>query len=99
MLERIRRLNRLAAELSRETGAYVADIDRAFAHIGARTLRSDYRLQGRLAAEVGGHAIAWTLLSGPLDDWIEPEIQQAARTFLGGLQQIDALVNRRLART
>lgn len=74
LLERIRRLNRLAAELSRETACYVADIDRAMAHVGGRVLNADYRLASQRAAEAAGHAIVWSLLSGPLDDAVSPEI-------------------------
>lgn len=96
-VERIRRLNRMAAELSHDFGVSVVDIDRAFAHVGGRTLQTDYRLGGRLAAEVGGHALAWSLLALGLDDVIPPDVQDRARAFEGGLQQINALVSRRLA--
>jgi hypothetical protein len=95
--ERIRRLNRMAVELSHDFGVSVSDIDRAFAHIGGRTLQTDYRLNGRLAAEVAGHSLAWSLLSLGLDDVISPEVQDRARAFEGGLQQINTLVSRRLA--
>jgi hypothetical protein len=97
IVERIRRLNRMAAELSHDFGVSVVDIDRAFAHIGGRTLQTDYRLSGRLAAEVAGHSLAWSLLSLGLDDVISPEVQDRARTFEGSLQQINTLVSRRLA--
>ncbi len=97
IVERIRRLNRLAAELSHDFGVSVVDVDRAFAHIGGRTLQTDYRLSGRLAAEAGGHALAWSLLAIGLDDVIPPEVQDRARAFEGGLQQINTLVSRRLA--
>jgi hypothetical protein len=97
VIERIRRLNRMAAELSHDFGVSVIDIDRAFAHIGGRTLQTDYRLSGRLAAEVGGHVLAWTLLALGLDDVIPPDVQERARTFEGSLRQINALVSRRLA--
>ena len=95
-LERIRRLNRMALDLSHDLGVGIVDIDRAFAHIGGRTLQTDYRLTGVLAAEVGGHTIAWSLLSFGLDDTIDPQVQEGAKRVLGGLQQIDVLVNRRL---
>ena len=97
MLERIRRLDRLAAELSRDLGVAVVDIDRAFAHIGGRTLATDWRLDGRLAAEVAGHGLVWSLLSLVLDEVISPETQDRARTFHGGLGEINTLVSRRLA--
>jgi hypothetical protein len=98
ILERIRRLNRMVLELSHDFGVSVVDIDRAFAHIGGRTLQTDYRLSGRLAAEVGGHSLAWTLLALGLDDVIPPEVQDRAREFEGDLRQINTLVSRRLAR-
>lgn len=67
LLERIRRLNLLAAEISHETGAGVIDVDRSFAHLGARTLETDYRLEGRRAAELGGKVIAEMLLAYGID--------------------------------
>ena len=96
-LERIRRLNRLTAELSHDLGVTVVDIDRAFAHIGGRVLASDYRLGGRLAAEVAGHTLVWSLLSLGLDEVISPEVQERAMAFHGGLREINRLVSRRLA--
>jgi hypothetical protein len=96
VVERIRRLDRMVVDLSHEFGVGVIDIDRAFAHIGGRTLQTDYRLAGVLAAEVAGHAIAWSLLSFGLDEAVDPDLQEKAKAFLGGLPQIDALVGRRL---
>jgi hypothetical protein len=95
--ERIRRLNLLAAELSHDTGAGIIDIDRAFAHHGARALKTDYRLSGAVAAEVAAHTIVWSVLSVGLDDAVAPEIQQRAMQFQGALWQIGDLLNRRLA--
>ena len=97
LLERIRRLNRMAVELSHELGVGVIEIDRAFAHIGGRALESDYLLMGPLAAEVSGHTTVWSLLSFGLDDTIDPRLQEMAKTLLGGLNRIDAFVSRRLA--
>ena len=96
-LERIRRLNRLALDLSHDLGVTVADIDRAFAHIGGRTLGADYRLSGRLAAEVAAHTIVLSLLWLGLDEIVPPAVQDRARAFQGPLSGIDALVRRRLA--
>ena len=96
-LERIRRLDRMALDLSHDLGVTVVDIDRAFAHIGARIAGVDYRLEGRIAAEVAGHTIALGLLSLGLDDILPPEVQERARAFHGPLSSIDALVRRRLA--
>jgi hypothetical protein len=96
-LERIRRLDRMAADLSCDLGATVVDIDRAFAHIGGRVLQTDYRLDGRLAAEVAGHALVWCVLALGLDDVIPPEVEHRARAFQGSLKEINRLVSRRLA--
>jgi hypothetical protein len=96
-LERIRRLDRMTLDLSHTFGLTVVDIDRAFAHIGARTLGTDYQLNGRIAAEVGGHALTLCLLTLGLDDTIPPEVQERARGYHGPLRQIDTLVRRRLA--
>jgi len=96
-LERIRRLDRLALDLSHDLGASVVDIDRAFAHIGARTMGTDYRLGGRIAAEVAAHAVVLCLLSLGLDEVIPPEVQERARAFHGPLSAINVLVQRRLA--
>lgn len=96
-LERIRRLNRMAADLSLAQGLGVIDIDRAFAHIGGDVLRTDLRLQGNVAAEVAGHTMAWSLLSFGLDDVIDPAIQESARAALGNIHQIDNLLLKRLA--
>ena len=98
LLERIRRLNRMAVALSHELGVMVIDIDRAFADIGARRLKTDYRLGGPLAAEVSGHTMAWALLSIGLDDIVAPDVQEKAKTILGNLQSIGALLDRRLRR-
>jgi hypothetical protein len=97
LLERIRRLNRMAVELSHELGIAVIDIDRAFAHIGGRALESDYRLMGLVAAEVSGHTTVWSLLSFGLDHTVDPRVQEKAKALLGGLSRIDALVGQRLA--
>jgi hypothetical protein len=97
LLVRIRRLNLMAAHLSHVLGVGVIDIDRAFAHIGGKVLQTDYRLGGVLAAEVAGHTTAWSLLSFGLDEAVEPGLQERAKSVLGGLQRIDALVGRRLS--
>jgi hypothetical protein len=97
LLERIRRLNRMAVELSNELGVAVIEIDRAFAHVGGRALETDYLLMGPLAAEVSGHTTAWSLLSFGLDETIDPRLQEKAKALLGGLNRIDSLLSRRLA--
>lgn len=98
MLERVRRLNRLAMDLSHAFGVGVIDFDRDLAHVGGRALHSDHELTGVLAAEVAGHAVAWALLSVGLDEVVDPEVQERAKAALGDMRGIDALINRRLAR-
>jgi len=93
-VERIRGLNLLATALSHDTGAGVIDIDRTFAHLGARALDTDYRLSGTVATRVAAHTIAWSVLSAGLDDAITPEILEGATQFLGPLWQIGDLLNR-----
>jgi len=82
LMIRIRRLNLLAAEISREMGAYVIDLDRVLADIGARRLQTDYRLTGKSAAEMSGHFIAVTVIANALDAFVSFEIQDAAGALL-----------------
>jgi hypothetical protein len=99
LVERIRRLNLMAVNLSQEFGIGVVDVDRAMAHFGGRNLGSDFRLSGDLAADVAGHTLAWCLLSYGLDDLIDPAIQERARIALGGLHTIpEILLKRQSAR-
>jgi hypothetical protein len=79
---RIRRLNLLAAEISREMGAYVIDLDRILADIGARRLQTDYRLAGNAAADMAGHFIALTLINNAFDSFVSFEVQDAAEAIL-----------------
>jgi len=79
ILVRIRRLNLLAMTLSNELGLLVADIDRDLAHVGARTLQTDYRLLGQYAAQFVGKSMAMTMLLAGLDDFAPFETQEAAR--------------------
>ena len=95
-MERIRRLNLLATELSHDFGFNVADIDRVFAHFGARELGTDCRLTGPVAAEVAGYVIADAVLASALDHLIPPEVQEQARQFQGPLETLNDLVARRL---
>ena len=97
-LARLRDRAGAKAEVLGELGATVVDIDRVLAHIGGRGAQCDYRLGGRIAAEVAGYAVAHSLLSVGLDDAIPVDIQERAKLYLGELQQIDVLVNRRLNR-
>lgn len=92
----IRRLNFLAAEISRETRAYVIDVDRVLADIGARSLQTDYRLGGQAAAEIAGHFIALTLINNAFDDSVSYELQDAAKDVLTlGRPSIAALDNKK----
>ncbi len=79
---RIRKLNLLAAELSRETGLFVIDIDRVLADIGARALTTDYRLSGPYAAGAVAKTIATTLLTTGFDAFAAFEVQEAALAAL-----------------
>ena len=90
--ERIRRLNLLAAELSHDTGVGVVDIDRVFAHIGARELGTDYRQSGAMAADVAAHAIVSGMLAIALDDVILPDEQNRAKRFHGDLSTLVTFV-------
>jgi hypothetical protein len=96
-VERIRRLNLLATELSCDLGTYVADLDRIFAYLGARLLRTDYRLVGRLAPAAAAHSIAAAILAAGLDDLIPPEIQEQAKRFQGDVAALVRAGARRLS--
>jgi hypothetical protein len=79
---RIRRLNFLAAELSRQTGAFVVDVDRVIADIGGRNLQADYRLDSPAAATVAGHAVALCIVANGLDAFVPFELQDKAREII-----------------
>lgn len=91
LVERILRLNLLAVQLSHATGVGVIDIDRIFGYFGGRLVRTDYRLGGKLAAELAGHAIVDSLLEAGLDDVIPPDVRERAK-------QVHAAVLGRLSR-
>jgi hypothetical protein len=82
LIVRIRRLNLLAAEISRESGAYVIDLDRVLGDVGARRLQTDYRLAGDAAAEMAGHFMALTVLGNAPDELVTFQVQEAAREIL-----------------
>jgi hypothetical protein len=94
LIERIRRLNLAAVELSRETGIMVIDLDRIFAHIGARTLRTGHRLEGPAAAELAGYTIVSSILAAGLDDFIPSEIQERAKQLRGPVSPIGTFIKR-----
>ena len=98
LVERIRRLNLMAIGLSYESGVGIVDIDRAMAHLGGRNLQSDFLLSGDSAADVVGHALAWSLLSFGLDTVIDPTNQEKAKITLGDLRKVPEILRIRQAR-
>ncbi|MEP7208394.1 MAG: hypothetical protein ABI920_15770 [Casimicrobiaceae bacterium] len=85
IVERIRRLDLLAAELSYATGCAVVDVDRDLAHIGAARMQCDFQLRGGIAERVMGHVIAAAILSVGLDDVVEAKLRALALRRLGKL--------------
>jgi hypothetical protein len=85
-LARIRRLNLLAAELSRETGLFVIDLDRSFADIGALRLQTDYRLGGQYASDAAAKFIALAIVSAGLDAYVSFDVQDAAKLTINDVQ-------------
>jgi hypothetical protein len=88
---RLRQLNLLATELSREYGALVIDLDRILADIGARRLETDYRLGGPIAADVASKAVAIGIVANALDNFAAVEAQDAARLVLDNYRPAVAL--------
>jgi hypothetical protein len=88
---RIRRLNLLAADISREHGAFVIDIDRRLADVGARRLGTDYRLQGAAAADLTGNAIAMEIVLNGLGTLASFDVQDRARDVLAQYKSAVAL--------
>ena len=78
---RIRRLNLLAIELSREHAVCVIDLDRVLADVGARRLRTDYRLGGD-AVDLAAKTIATGIVVDALDAVIPFEVQDRARAII-----------------
>jgi hypothetical protein len=89
---RIRRLNLLAAELSRDYGAFVIDIDRQLADVGARRLETDYTLRGEAAAKLAGNAIAVGIVLNGLDGFVSVEMQDRAKAALAQSKSTVALL-------
>lgn len=96
LIERIRRLNLLAAELSQAFNTYVVDLDRTLSFFGAATLQSDFRLVGHRAAEAAGHAVVTTLFAAGLGGLVPVERQAIGAKRHGGLHQLAAVVEPRL---
>lgn len=87
-LIRIRRLNLLATELSREFGAFVIDIDRVLADIGGGVLKTDYRLTSEAAAELAGHTLAIGLSTNALDGFLPFEAQERVTALINASQSV-----------
>jgi hypothetical protein len=99
LLRRIRRLNLLATELSREFGALVIDIDRVFANLGAWRLATDYRLGGPAAIDLAARTLALGIVSDALDPFVPFELQAEAHRQLDAHQlPVDNRVDIELAR-
>ena len=94
-IERIRRLNLLATEISHDAGINVIDIDRVFAHVGGRALATDYRLAGSRAAALAADTIVGAFLAVGMDEVLEPECLERARELHA--QQKDAITDVGLA--
>ena len=93
-LERIRRLNLLAAELSHDLDIGVIDFDRQFADIGARTLETSYRLEGGGAREIAAYTVVKTLLaSGAFEDRIDDATIEQARAAHASTYQANAVAS------
>jgi|GEM_PF-1734920 len=82
LLRRIRKLNLLATDLSREFGAFVVDIDRVFADIGGVTLGTDYRLNGDKAAQLAGQELALNIATNGCDPFVGFDVQDRARKHI-----------------
>ena len=77
-LVRLRRLNLLAANLSQTYSAFVADVDRDLADVGARRLETDYRLGGAAATDLASWTLAACILTNALDGLASFDVQDAA---------------------
>lgn len=101
-LERIRRLDLLAAELSHAHGAGVVDIDRMLADAGGRRLGCDWRLASADGVDAAGCVVASALLASALDEVLEPSALQRVQALHGGAarlrQRIERIVAARASR-
>jgi hypothetical protein len=98
LIERIRRINLMAIDLSHDIGVNIIDIDRTIAHIGAQEIGSGYRLSGPLAEEAAGYAIVAALLNMALDELVPPEVLERAKRAHGPVWDLPSIVERRVAR-
>ena len=76
--ERIQRLNRLAVDLSHDTGVLVIDVDRVLSDVGARALACDHRLGSQEGNSLAAYAIVACLMSMGLDDAIDASLLERA---------------------
>jgi hypothetical protein len=83
-LARIRKLNLLALELSRETGAFIVDVDRMLADAGAPSFDADFRLTGPLATEAVAREIVRTLIATGFDAAYPRPAQERLSALLDG---------------
>lgn len=91
---RIRRLNLLATELSRAYGAFVVDIDRALADVGAVGLGADYLLGSSAAARFAGRELAQTVIVNGMDAFAPIKAQEQARQrLLAAPMPVEPIVN------
>lgn len=82
LLRRIRKLNLAATDWSREFGAFIVDIDRAFADIGGVVLETDYRLGGEKAAQLAGEELALNIAANGCDMFVAFDVQEHARQHI-----------------
>jgi hypothetical protein len=87
---RIRKLNLLAAELSRATGLFVIDLDRSLADVGARAYATDFRLTGPYATEAVAREIAATFLGTGFDAALPREARDRLKAMVAEWQPAHA---------
>jgi hypothetical protein len=87
---RIRKINLLAAELSRETGLFIIDIDRSLADVGARAYDTGFDLKGPYATEAVGHEIAATLLGTGFDASFPREVRDQIKAMMADWHPLHA---------
>jgi hypothetical protein len=89
---RIRKLNLLAIELSRETGVFVIDIDRCLADVGAFAFATDFRLGGEFAVEAVAREIGVTFLGTGFDAAFTQAARERLKAMLADWQPRRAVV-------
>lgn len=93
-IERVRRLNRLAIELSRRLGVEIVDVDRLLGLCGARTIASAEGGGEAATSQLVGHAIAEAMLQGELGGCLEPAVQARASAIHGDSRNVSKLIAR-----